>query len=141
MEDTWRRHPSRENDNKKADGKTTWNYDLIVENGKDVRFTRRGNTLYAIVLGWPKSGVINIKSLAKGNVEKHGRGIKNVTMLGCDEKIYWKQDEKSLFIKFPSKKPCEVAYSFKIEVNGELDVTKPPINDGVKRVNDFPVFE
>ena len=32
---------------------------------KDIRFTTKGKTLYAIALGWPDDGKMTIKSLAK----------------------------------------------------------------------------
>ncbi|NUQ01624.1 MAG: alpha-L-fucosidase, partial [Armatimonadetes bacterium] len=36
--------------------------------GEDIRFTTRGETLYAIALGWPAEGRLRIRSLATGSV-------------------------------------------------------------------------
>ncbi len=47
---------------------------------QDVRFTTRGDTLYAFVLAWPDDGKIVIKTLAQGS-EHHPRGIGKVEML------------------------------------------------------------
>jgi len=122
-------------------GKAHWDYNLIVESGRDVRFTRKDNTLYAFVIGTPEGRRITINTLAKGNVEKNGKGIKNVTMLGSNEKIRWEQTAEGLTLHFPSQLPCEVACGFKIEVNGTLDDSpRPKIDDGFERVGDFPIY-
>ncbi len=121
--------------------KASWNYTIIQESGKDVRFTKKGDTLYAFVIGIPQGRKITIKSLAKGNVEKSGKGIKSVTMLGSEAKIKWDQTPEGLTLNFPKKLPCEVAYGFKIEVNGKLDGSPlQTIDDGIERVGDFPIY-
>lgn len=119
---------------------TSWDFWKIVENGKDVRFTQKNNTLYTFILGWPVAEKISIKSLAKGNVTIESQGIKQITMLGSNESIKWEQTQEGLTLHFPAKKPCEVAYTFKVEVNGQLDNTVPKIDNGVKRIGNFPVF-
>ncbi|MCK5174705.1 MAG: hypothetical protein KAR47_15030, partial [Planctomycetes bacterium] len=64
-----------------------------------------------------------------------------ITMLGSDAKIKWRQTGKALTLNLPKKLPCEVAYGFKIEVNGKLDdATLKQTEDGVERVGDFPIF-
>jgi len=118
-----------------------WNYKIIQESGKDVRFTKKGDTLYAFVIGIPQGRKITIKSLAKGNVAKSGKGIKSVTMLGSEAKIKWNQTREGLTLNFPKILPCEVAYGFKIEVNGKLDdSSRQMIDDGIERVGDFPIY-
>ena len=63
-------------------------------------------------------------------------------MLGSDEKIQWQQTARGLTLKFPKKLPCEIAYGFKIEVNGKLDdAPREQMDDNVKRVGDFPAFK
>ncbi len=121
--------------------KIGWDYKVLEETGRDVRFTKKGNTLYAFVIGMPEGRSIDVKSLARGNVEKSGKGIKKITMLGSDAKIKWRQTGKALTLNLPKKLPCEVAYGFKIEVNGKLDdATLKQTEDGVERVGDFPIF-
>ena len=85
-------------------------------NCQDIRFTTKGNTLYAITLDWGKR--VMIKSLNKDVVRD--AKILNVEMLGSDEKIAWQQTDKGLLITFPSKKPCETAYSFKISFDKKV---------------------
>ncbi|MBI4167098.1 MAG: alpha-L-fucosidase [Acidobacteria bacterium] len=73
----------------------------------DVRFTRKGNTLYAIALEWPEDD-LRLSSLA-------GKEVLRVEMLGLDEPVKWKQDaDGQLVIGVPAKRPCRYAYTFKI---------------------------
>jgi len=128
---------------KKGKGEhATWNYKLLVENGRDVRFTRKDNTLYAFVLGVPPGRTITVAALARGNVAKGGGGVKAVTMLGSEAKIEWDQTAQGMTLHFPDALPCEVAYGFRITVNGTLDDSpRQALHDGVRRVGDFPVYD
>lgn len=78
---------------------------------RDMRFTTKGNDLYAIVLNWDKAGVL-IKSLDKTTVAD--AKILDVKLLGSDAKISWKQTDQGLKLSVPAEKPCEYAYAFKI---------------------------
>ena len=80
--------------------------------GEDIRYTCKGDVLYAIALGWPEKQVTTIKSMAR--LEK--TEIKSVTMLGNDGALEWSLDEKGMTIKTPKKKPCDYAYVFKISL-------------------------
>jgi alpha-L-fucosidase len=83
--------------------------EMIVD---DVRFTLRGTTLYAFMMGWPQGSAL-IKSLAINSPQQPGK-IQNVELLGYDAKLRWKQDESGLNVQMPSEKPCEYAIAFKI---------------------------
>jgi alpha-L-fucosidase len=72
----------------------------------DVRFTRKGNTLYAIALEWPEEE-LRLTSLA-------GKEVLKVEMLGLNDPITWKQSGRGLVIEPPAKRPCRYAYTFKI---------------------------
>jgi alpha-L-fucosidase len=72
----------------------------------DVRFTRKGNVLYAIALEWPDE-TLHLTSLA-------GKEVTKVEMLGLNEPVEWKQDAAALHIQPPSKRPCRYAYTFRI---------------------------
>jgi len=80
---------------------------------QDIRFTKKDNCLYATCLAWI-DGKILIHSLADGNVDN--LQIKDVTMLGSTEKISWVKTKEGLEIQFPSTKPCDYAYVFKIQL-------------------------
>jgi len=85
---------------------------------KDIRFTRKGNSLYVIALDWPEDGQLIVESL-NANVKISTGRINTVSMLGSDEKIEWERVDDGLTIHFPDKKPCEHAFVFKIELDGE----------------------
>ncbi|HEC02553.1 MAG TPA: hypothetical protein ENI81_03355 [Phycisphaerales bacterium] len=92
-------------------------------------------------MGVPESGRVTVKTLRKGNVEKNGRGIRSVSMLGSTEAIDWTQTSEGLTIAFPRSLPCKVAYGFKIKVNGRLDDSpREQFDDGIKRKRDWPVY-
>jgi alpha-L-fucosidase len=79
--------------------------------GKDIRFTTKGDTLYAIFMAWPgQEGVIN--SLATGKTPA-GK-IDSVTLLGDGEELEFSQDTDGLHVKFPTAKPCDYFYALKI---------------------------
>lgn len=46
--------------------------------------------------------------------------ITGITLLGSDEAIRWEETDKGLRIFFPTQKPCDYAYSFKISFDGEV---------------------
>ncbi len=65
---------------------------------EDIRFTMRGDVLYAFVMKWPKDGVVKIKALGKHT--KHFNGIiEDVSVLGSHVKPQWIIWEEGLTIK------------------------------------------
>jgi alpha-L-fucosidase len=83
---------------------------------KDIRFTRnKANTVvYAIVLGWPTEPVL-IKSFGASNANNPGK-VANVQLIGCDERLSWKQSADGLSVELPRRyKPAtDYAASLKI---------------------------
>jgi alpha-L-fucosidase len=79
----------------------------------DVRFTSKGTTLYAFLMGWPRSPVV-LEPLAI-NSSQHSGKIHNVQLLGHGGDLSWKQDERGLSVVMPSEKPCDYAIALKIE--------------------------
>jgi alpha-L-fucosidase len=73
------------------------------------RFTTKGNVLYAISMKWSD------QSIVIASITPEAMKVKNITMLGHEGKITFSQDEQGLKITFPTEKPCEYAYTFKIE--------------------------
>lgn len=80
---------------------------------EDIRFTQKGDTLYATALGWPSDGVFTIESLAKGNPYEN-RKIKSIELLSGDNKLSWKQQRDALVLKVKGASPGNAAYSFRI---------------------------
>jgi alpha-L-fucosidase len=79
---------------------------------EDIRFTVKGDTLYAISLGWPKDKLA-IKSLAAKTPLVTGE-IADVSMLGQDEKLHWTRDDTGLIVSMPKRPPCEYAVVLRI---------------------------
>jgi alpha-L-fucosidase len=82
-------------------------------NAKEIRFTTKGATLYAIALGWPEDGQLTIRSLAKPG----GQNVNNITavnLLGYDGKLEWKQTPNELVVTLPAQKVSEFTTALKI---------------------------
>lgn len=69
---------------------------------KDMRFTVKGDSIYAFVLNYPENGEVTITSLAKSKdqnaPEFHGI-IDKISILGSDEIPKWKADYEGLHLK------------------------------------------
>jgi alpha-L-fucosidase len=79
---------------------------------EDIRFVTKGATLYAHVLGAPKS-TISIKSFGTAAKLLEGE-IASVTLVGSDEKLMWSQTTEALTIEAPQSVPNEIAAVFEI---------------------------
>ncbi len=80
---------------------------------RDVRFTAKGDALYAIVLAWSEAGEVAIQSLGTG-LRLYPREIGGVQLLGSKEPVAWTRDEAALRAKLPATRPCESACVLKI---------------------------
>ncbi len=81
-------------------------------NADDVRFTRHGDTAYAIILAWPgDSATFTVRSFTPAALPK---GIKEVTMLGSPGALKWTQDDKGLHVTLPANAPGKHAYILKV---------------------------
>ena len=98
------------------------------QNVTDIRFTTKGDVLYAILLDWPGKRRAVVRSLAKKEGTNKSK-ISSVTLLGCADKLEYSQTDKGLVVTLPEKKPCEYAYVLKIKgtdleaVPGKPDVS------------------
>jgi alpha-L-fucosidase len=66
----------------------------------DVRFTSKGDTPYAFVMGWPESQTV-IRPLATDTALRVGK-IQNVELLGYDGKLDWSQGSSGLKVMMPA---------------------------------------
>jgi alpha-L-fucosidase len=80
---------------------------------RDIRFTRKKKTLYAIALGWPADGKLSISTLAHGGTASPGK-INRIELLGHAQPLSFKQDGKALTVSLPREKPCAHAFVLKI---------------------------
>jgi alpha-L-fucosidase len=79
---------------------------------EDVRFTTKGDTLYAFVMGWPDKRAV-IAPLGAKSSTPFGK-VANVELLGHDGKLKWTQAEDGLKIDLPKEKPSDYAVTFKV---------------------------
>jgi alpha-L-fucosidase len=77
----------------------------------DIRFTTKGKTLYAFIMGWPQGEVL-IQPLGTASRQKP-KQIVNVEMLGFGGKLVWKQETGGLRVQMPSQPPSEYGITIK----------------------------
>ena len=97
-----------------------FNEDKLKYTAQDIRFTTKGDVLYAIALGWPEDGKLLVRTLAApaGKIE-------SVSLLGCAAPLRWSQQADGLAVTLPAEKPCQHAYVLKIS-GRELKPAAPP---------------
>lgn len=78
---------------------------------EDFRFTTKGKTLYAVMMGWPKDNSALIKKLAASDLT--GK-VSEVKLLGND-KLSFEQTATGLKVKLPEQAPGKDAFVLKIE--------------------------
>lgn len=80
--------------------------------GDDIRYTRKGDTLYAILLDWPGA---EAKFPALGREARWlASTIGQVTLLGHAGPLQWRHDGDALRVTLPAQRPCDHAYALKI---------------------------
>jgi alpha-L-fucosidase len=84
---------------------------------KDIRFTRNkaGNVVYAIALGWP-SGEIVVQSLGTSSAAHPGK-VRNVQLLGTEEKLRWKQTPEGLRVELAKQYRPAVDFAAALKVS------------------------
>jgi alpha-L-fucosidase len=78
----------------------------------DIRFTSKGRTIYAFVMGWPEGEAV-VKSLGAKSDLNPGK-IQKVELLGHKGKLKWTQDEAGLKVLLTGEKPSEHAVTLKL---------------------------
>jgi alpha-L-fucosidase len=78
----------------------------------DVRFTTKGDLLYAFVMGWPNQQALITPLAFPGKLDV-GK-VAKVDLLGYAGTLQWVQDASGLKILLPRQKPCDHAVAFRI---------------------------
>ena len=82
---------------------------------ENIRFTRKGNSVFAIQLGWAGAKKkIAIRSL--GGNRGGQQQMKRVTVLDSPEEIDWVVEGDALYVTTPSVAPNDIAICYKIEL-------------------------
>jgi alpha-L-fucosidase len=79
---------------------------------QDIRFTRKGNTLYAISMGWPQYK-LHIVSLAANTDLRVGK-IQSVELLN-GQRLRFEQTDTGVAIYVPQEAPAKHAVAFRIQ--------------------------
>ncbi len=85
--------------------------DLTAE---DVRFTAKGSTLYAFVMGWPEKEA-SVQALGLASPQQPGKILK-VDLLGHKSDLKWKQDDAALTVQMPAEKLSDIGITLKVEL-------------------------
>ena len=81
---------------------------------KDARYTTKGGTIYATLLGWPEESEIRLHAFAADSLAQP-LTVDGVTLLGSDETIAWEQRDDGLVLQVPAEASNAWAPVFKIE--------------------------
>jgi len=76
---------------------------------REIRFTQKGKTLYAIALAWPTDKQLVIQSLGKSQ-----QRIRSVQLLGYG-KVKFQQTDDALTVTLPAKQTNTIAPVLKIK--------------------------
>ena len=97
----------------------------------DIRFTRSKDlkSLYVITLGYPEGGKLLVKSLGE-KIRISSKGVQSVSSVKTGKPVEWKRSAAGMEIKLPAELGREeIAYAFKVEVKGSLDMDAPRLID------------
>jgi alpha-L-fucosidase len=99
--------------NKQEKGRFGGLKDVRPYESTDIRFTSKGETVYAFCMSKP-SGNIKIASLGK-NSKVNQKSISTVKLLGSKQKLNWTQDANTLTISQPSSLPEWQVLTFEVK--------------------------
>ncbi len=86
--------------------------DVRAYTAEDVRFTTKGDVVYAFVMGWPEGGKVVMKELGTGG-KHYGKKVGKVELLGAGE-VRFEQGEGGLTVRLPEKKVGQFAWGVKV---------------------------
>jgi len=98
---------------KAAASETNFNEKARKELGaEDVRYTSKGDVLYAFVMGMPeKRGIVPLLRDENADLKK----VAHVELLGYTGPLNWMQDKSGLKVRVPEQRPCKYALAFRVQ--------------------------
>jgi alpha-L-fucosidase len=78
-----------------------------------VRYTKKGEAVYAFVLDWPADGKAVLKTLAEGAKAYPGK-VGKVELLGSRDGVKFTRGAEGLVVSLPETRPNAFAYCLKI---------------------------
>jgi alpha-L-fucosidase len=82
---------------------------------EDIRFTTKGDAVYATVLNWPEDGSIKVKCMGKGS-KLVAESIKKVELVGSEAPVQWASEDDGLNISTSGRPNVKYAAVFKISL-------------------------
>lgn len=82
---------------------------------QDVRYTTKGDLIYATLLGWPGAGEKIVLTAFAEDKLSDPLELASVSMIGNNDQMEWQLNEKGLSLITPGEAPSEMAVVFKIE--------------------------
>ena len=82
---------------------------------EDIRFTAKGDVLYATFFGWPENKKVVIKSLAK-NSEHFPKEIQKVEWLPTKQSLTFERNENGLSVSLPGRTSGDLTYANVIKI-------------------------
>ena len=79
----------------------------------DIRFTTKGNTLYAIIMGCPKSGRLEITNLSDG-AGLASKNIHRIDVVGGAQELEWSRNASALTVVLKGEMPSKHANVLRI---------------------------
>ncbi|MCK5206519.1 MAG: alpha-L-fucosidase, partial [Cyclobacteriaceae bacterium] len=96
-------------------------FSKLVYSNKDMRYTSKGNTVFATFFGWPDGKSVLLESFAKGAFTGDLK-INDISLLGYDGKIDWEIRDAGLAIALPNEKINDMAIVFKLDTEGSAQL-------------------
>jgi alpha-L-fucosidase len=78
----------------------------------DIRYTRKGDDIYAVTMGLPSRRVV-LRALSSDSPLVTGK-ITKVTLIGYSDDLHWSRTAEGLVINLPKSLPCKISLSFRI---------------------------
>ncbi|HEY3283140.1 MAG TPA: alpha-L-fucosidase [Armatimonadota bacterium] len=91
---------------------------------RDVRFTTKGDTLYATALGWPEDGTLRIRTLAR-NAPGIAGEVDRVELLGSPGRLRFTRTPEALEVSLPDARPGE--HAFVLRIRGLKPASSRPV--------------
>jgi alpha-L-fucosidase len=80
----------------------------------DIRFTAKGEAVYAFIMGWPETGELAIKAMGSGGPHLE-RPVKRVELLGSGVALAFRQTAEGLHVTLPKQRPA-LAYASALKI-------------------------
>jgi alpha-L-fucosidase len=90
-----------------------FNEGKLTFTAQDIRFTTKNGAVYAIVMGWPENGTVDIKAMAQNSQLFPGK-IKRVQLLGKGKVKFVRTNEK-MTVTLPAEKLSDCGFILKIK--------------------------